>query len=110
MKKIFLAVAIMAAAGILSGCGGNGGQKAVEITVVSPFDSEDGNRSHFVNAYQAYEKATGNIVRDEAAASNEEWKAKVLEDFQAGKEPDVLFYFTGTDADELVQSGKLVPL
>ena len=111
MKRVCLILAAVMILGIIPGCGqGGSGKNGVEIVVVTPFDSGDGNRDNFVNAYKAYEAATGNTVRDEASASNEEWKAKVMADFEAGKEPDVLFYFVGADADKLVESGKLVPI
>ncbi|MDR0468980.1 MAG: extracellular solute-binding protein, partial [Peptococcaceae bacterium] len=47
---------------------------------------------------------------DESASTNEEWKAKIMADFDQGKEPDVLFYFTGADADSIVRSGKVVSI
>ena len=111
MKKICFVVAAFMVVGILQGCGSMGpGSKAVEITVVSPFHDEDGNRDNFVNAYKAYEAATGNKVNDEAFVSNEAWKAEITSEFEKGREPDILFYFTGADADRLIESGKLVSL
>lgn len=111
MKKIRIFLAVTIILGTLSGCSsGNSSKKAVEITVVSPFGSEDGNRENYVSAFKAFEEASGVTVIDKASSSNEEWKAKVLADFEAGNEPDVLFYFTGADADRLVESGKLVSI
>ena len=104
------ALILLIGLGVLFGCGRNAPAGGVEITVVSPFHSEDGNRSNYVRAYQAYEAATGNTVADESAPSNEDWKVKVLTDFDEGREPDVLFYFTGADADRLVRSGKVVSI
>ena len=106
----------------LPGCGSNtapsgsqDGDKAtaaqgVEIVVVSPFDESDGNRENFVNAYTAFEEQTGNNVVDLASASNEEWKSRVLTDFESGNEPDVLFFFVGADADKLVNGEKVVSI
>lgn len=111
MRKLCLLIAAVLALGLFYGCVQGGGVKnAVEITVVSPFDDEDGNRDNFVNAYKAYEAATGNIIKDEASATNEDWKAKVTADFSSGNEPDILFYFIGADANGLVGSGKLVSI
>jgi raffinose/stachyose/melibiose transport system substrate-binding protein len=92
---------------LLTGCGGGG---PVTLTVVSPFDESDGNRINFVNAYRAYETATGNTVSDVAEKSSEAWKTGVMTDFRSGDEPDVLFYFIGADAKELVDGGKVVPI
>ena len=116
MKKALLLPALIAVLILLPACGQNAGDKqdtktqGLQITVVSPFDSEDGNRANFVNAYTAFQEATGYIVKDEAAASNEEWKSKVTDDFLAKNEPDILFYFTGADADQLIQNGLVVSL
>ncbi|MEG0616007.1 MAG: extracellular solute-binding protein [Oscillospiraceae bacterium] len=84
--------------------------KPVDLRVVTSYGGDDGNRVNYENAFKAYEKATGNTVVDESATSNEEWKARVMADFQTGSEPDVLFYFTGVDANEIVKNGKVVSL
>lgn len=82
----------------------------VEITVVTSYGSDDGNRQNYLDAIAAYESATGNTVADSSATSNEDWKTKVRTDFQAGAEPDVLFYFVGADSNVLVRSNKVVSL
>jgi raffinose/stachyose/melibiose transport system substrate-binding protein len=82
----------------------------VEITVVTSYGGDDGNRANYENAIAGYQAATGNTVQDASATSNEEWKSKVLTDFEAGTEPDVLFYFLGSDANTFVDAGKVVPL
>ncbi len=81
---------------------------AEEITVVTSYGGDDGNRVNFEAAVKAYEAATGNKVNDESATSNEEWKAKILTDFETGAEPDVLFFFNGVDSNPLVEAGKVV--
>ncbi len=84
--------------------------KPAEITVVTSYGGDDGNRANYEAAYKAYEKATGNTVKDASGTSNEEWKAKIMADFETGAEPDVLFYFNGVDANKLVQGGKVVSI
>lgn len=83
---------------------------SVEITVVTSYGGDDGNRQNYENAIAGYEKATGNKVQDASATSNEEWKAKVMADFETGTEPDVLFYFLGTDANPIIEADKVVSL
>ena len=129
MKKrsvfaLFLACTL--ALGLLAGCGGGnagkntggdsagGGDKTpgaspVELTVVTSYGGDDGNRKNYENAVASYEAASGNKIMD-ASSSNEEWKAKVLTDFQTGTEPDVLFFFTNADAEPFIQAGKVVDL
>ena len=116
--------------GLLAGCGQTGGQTGgsgagsgggdkgntggqpasgkVELTVVTSYGGDDGNRKNYENAVASYEAATGNKILDASGTSNEEWKAKVLTDFQTGTEPDVLFFFTNADAEPIIQAGKVV--
>ena len=81
--------------------------KAVTLNVVTSYGGDDGNRKNFENAVKAYEESTGNKVNDGSATSNEEWKAKVLTDFETGSEPDVLFFFTNADAEPFISAGKV---
>lgn len=85
-------------------------QTPVEITVVTSYGGDDGNRGNYEAAVKAYEEATGNTVLDASATSNEEWKAKVITDFETGTEPDVLFFFNNADANPIVTANKVVPL
>lgn len=113
MKKICLVLAALLAAGVLAGCGKTeaNAQGKVALTVVTPFSESDGNRKNFVTAYKAYEEATGNTVIDvETDAVDEAWKLNVLEDFRNGNEPDVINFFIGADADELIQNDKLISI
>ena len=70
---------------------------SVTLNVVTSYGGDDGNRKNFEDAVAAYEASTGNKVNDGSATSNEQWKAKVLTDFETGSEPDVLFFFTNAD-------------
>ena len=126
MKKNRLLALLLAAVmllGLLAGCGSDGskpsgsgnqggsenqGGSKVELTVVTSYGGDDGNRKNYENAVKSYEDATGNKILDASGTSNEEWKAKVLTDFQTGTEPDVLFFFTNADAEPIIQAGKVV--
>lgn len=113
MRSYIPVMAALIAAGLLTGCEGAGKAEdgSVELTVVTPFSESDGNRKNFVSACEAYQEATGNIVIDVAtAAIDESWKLEVLERFRNGNEPDVINYFIGSDADELIKNNKLVSI
>ena len=136
MKKnrlLALLLAAMMLLGLLAGCGQKtggdspaptqnpGGSKEskdpappantpVELNVVTSYGGDDGNRKNYENAVKGYEDATGNKILDASATSNEEWKAKVLTDFETGTEPDVLFFFTNADAEPFIQAGKVVDI
>lgn len=83
---------------------------SVTLNVVTSYGGDDGNRKNYEAAVKAYEETTGNKVQDASATSNEEWKAKVLTDFETGTEPDVLFFFTNADAEPFIQAGKVVDI
>lgn len=93
---------------LLAGCAPK--SKNVDIKVVSPFHAGDGNHENFVSAVEGYTSASGNTVTDMSSESNEEWKNQVIGDIKSGKGADVLFFFTGADADELVRDGLVVPI
>lgn len=114
MKKILWMLLLLA---VLVGCTQQTdlmaepeGEPGVEITVVTSYGIDDGNRTNYETALSAYETTTGNRVVDVSATSTEDWKTKVRTDFQAGAEPDVLFYFTGADSNVLISSEKVVSL
>lgn len=122
-KKLCFGMAALLVAGMLAGCSDGGastsdgaggaaaGTGGVELSVITPFSESDGNRQNYVDAYKAYEKESGNIINDvETTAVNEEWKLGVIEDFRSGNEPDVINFFIGADADELIKNDKLVSI
>lgn len=84
--------------------------KTGEITVITSYGSDDGNRGNYEAAYKAFEAATGNKVKDASGTVNEEWKAKIMNDFETGSEPDVLFYFNGVDSNKLIEGGKVASI
>ena len=85
-------------------------KEPVTLNVVTSYGGDDGNRKNFEAAVKSCEEETGNKVNDGSATSNEEWKAKVLTDFETGSEPDVLFFFTNADAEPFISAGKVVSI
>lgn len=117
MKKAMAALLTLAICLGLTACGTDdapsgteAARESVTLTVVTSYGGDDGNRGSFVTAVEEYQAATGVTVEDHSAASNEEWKNKVLTDFMTGSEPDVLFYFTNADADPFINAGKVVSI
>lgn len=104
-KSVMLLVIVMLLTAVLSAAAEN-----VSLNVVTSYGGDDGNRANFEAAVAEYEKQTGNKVNDGSATSNEEWKARVLTDFETGSEPDVLFFFTNADAEPFVSAGKVVSI
>lgn len=120
MKKRLVAI-LLAGAMVFStaACGGGGSAKKddggkkeekVSLSVTTTFAGEDGNAQNYKDGVKAFEEETGIKVNDSSQTSDETFKARVSTDFQSGSEPDVLFYFTGADANTFVEEGKVVSL
>lgn len=111
MRKIILISALIFVSVFCVGCNQDSKDEGnVEISVVTPFGEEDGNHINYVKAYQAYEEETGNIVKDNSGTTNEEWKKQVISDFENGNEADIVFFFTGADANSLIENGKVISI
>lgn len=112
MKRIWCLLIL--AGMLLAGCAGRHAPEPqpepVQLRVVTSYGVEDGNRRNYEAAVAAYEKATGNRIIDNSDTSNEEWKARVLADFETGSEPDVLFFFANADAEPFIQANKVVSI
>ena len=107
MKK---ALALLLALIMVLSLGAVAWADGVTLNVVTSYGGDDGNRGNFEAAVKAYEASTGNKVNDGSATSNEEWKAKVLTDFETGSEPDVLFFFNGADANSFIEAGLVMSI
>ena len=83
--------------------------EGVTLRTVSSFAGADTAAEAYVDILEAYEAESGNTVIDVSAASDEGWKTGVLNDFAAGNEPDVLFFFAaGADSAPILY--KVVPI
>lgn len=117
MKKRMVSLLLVGAmAGtLLGGCGskqeseGNA-KEEVALSVTTTFAGEDGNAQNYKDAVAAFEEETGIKVNDSSATSDETFKARIETDFQAGSEPDVLFFFNGVDANAFIEEGKVVSI
>ncbi len=85
------------------------GAEGVTLRTVSCFAGDDSAAGVYVEILNRYESETGNTVRDKSSTSDEAWKSSVLNDFAAGNEPDILFFFAaGADSAPLLS--RVVPL
>ncbi|MFI3208816.1 MAG: ABC transporter substrate-binding protein [Eubacteriales bacterium] len=117
MKRILVAVVlIVSVAFAVTGCQTT--EKAIEteeiigteIVVVTGYGDGEGNQVNFQSAYEAWELETGNVVVDNSGIVDEEWKASVIESFETDTQPDVLFYFVGSAADDLIENEDVVSI
>lgn len=112
MKKLLAVFMILICTFSLIACEGLGKRNdtAVELEVVTTYAGQDGGVDAYRNACAMWEEKTGNIVVDMSMNSDESFKARVNTDFETGSEPDVLFYFTGADANSFVAENKVVSI
>lgn len=78
------------------------------LRTVSTFVGSDAGLE-YVDLLHSWEAQTGHKVDDRSATSDESWKAAMLNDFAAGNEPDVFFFFAGT-ADSKPLLNRVVPI
>lgn len=100
---------------LVTGCGGKKGSDSDSadqntLSVTTTFAGEDGNAENYKEAVAAFEKKEGIKINDSSATSDETFKARIETDFQAGSEPDVLFFFNGADANSFIEEGKVVSI
>ena len=113
-KTVVLISSVMAL--LLTGCTGasqmpkNNQIAPVELNVTTTWSGTDGNSETYQRYIDRYMKETGTVINDSSGDSDETFKKRVLMDFEVGGEPDVLFYFNGSDADTFIKAGKVVPL
>ncbi|MDD3403556.1 MAG: extracellular solute-binding protein [Hespellia sp.] len=117
MKKRVVCVLLAGAmvCSLLAGCGKKTGSDSTAgddktLSVTTTFAGEDGNAQNYKDAVAAFEKQEGVKINDSSATSDETFKARVETDFQAGSEPDVLFFFNGADANSFIEEGKVVSI
>ena len=129
MKKVLASLlAALMAASVLTACGNSStassaaqsgasassaasaSGKKVTLDVVTSYGGDDGNRKNYEAAINSWQQKTGNTVRDSSGDGSEDWKVKVMNSFEVGSEPDVLFFFNGADSNKLVKNQKVVSI
>ena len=107
MKLIRIRALLLAI--ILAVCCASCAAEGITLRTVSCFAGDDSAAGVYVDILNRYESETGNTVRDTSSTSDEAWKSSVLNDFAAGNEPDILFFFAaGADSAPLLS--RVVPL
>lgn len=96
----------------LSGMKGNAGENKAPVTlnVTTTWGGNDGGSATYQKYLRQYMKESGNNINDFSGGSDETFKQRIQMDFEVGGEPDVLFYFNGSDANAFIQAGKVISL
>lgn len=84
--------------------------EGVELDVVTTFAGEDSNAKNYQEGLEGWQETSGNTVNDNSATADETFKTTVVSDFEMDAEPDVLFFFTGADANSFIEADKVVSI
>ena len=106
MKKF---TALLLSLVMLLGVGLMANAEGVTLKTVSTFAGTDAAAETYVALLKAWEDKTGNKVEDSSTTADEVFKTGVLNDFAAGNEADILFFFAKT-ADSAPLLEKVVPV
>lgn len=82
----------------------------VTLNVITSYGVDDANHENYLKYVQEFENETGHTIIESSGVANEQWKDDVVNQFRYSEPPDVLFFFTGADADILIQQEQVVSL
>lgn len=84
--------------------------KATELYTITMMGEGDSAAVPYAALVKSFEEEHQGIrIKDESTVSTEEWKAQIIEQFASDETtPDVLFYFTGADAKQLILDDEFV--
>ncbi len=80
----------------------------ITLNVCTSFGEGDGRHEIYQSLLTQFETDSGISVSDESEISNEAWKESILSRFTSGEIPDVLFFFSGQDAETLVANQEVI--
>ncbi|MEG2813816.1 MAG: ABC transporter substrate-binding protein, partial [Oscillospiraceae bacterium] len=81
----------------------------VGITVASSFGSTDDSAPDYTGLLNGFKKSAPNVtVIDQSAKADDHWKAAIREQFNVGKEPDVMFFYSATDVRSIIEKEQVV--
>ncbi|MDO4333050.1 MAG: extracellular solute-binding protein [Eubacteriales bacterium] len=85
-------------------------EAGTELKITTTYGTEEPKAELYRHAVQEWMKKTGCIVQDSSATADEMMKSHVIADFEAGAEADVLFWFTGNDANPFIEADRVVSI
>lgn len=102
---------------LLCGCNNKDSTKSkngknISISTISMLGGSDVAAKDYQELIQQFQiENDGIMISDQSAESSEQWKKQTIEQFTKEETtPDVIFYFTGADARELILDNQFVPI
>lgn len=115
MKKKFALIISILLSLILTGCEAfvelpapTTTREKVSLKVTTTWAGKNMSSQQYQAFVKAFTTTTGIEIIDNSETADERFKQRVQTDFRVGSEPDVMFYFTGEDAESMIKAGKLV--
>ncbi len=91
-------------------CGANTNSDVVLNTVSILGDGENEDSKHYYGIIEEYENKYDITVSDESNSSTEEWKTEIRTSFQIEDVPDVLLFYTGSEAETTIALDRFVDI
>lgn len=101
-RRVFVAGSISTIA-LASGCAGGRGAPVLRTSSMFGGSTDPGTEVYrsITEAYEAEHEVT---IEDSSSPIDEEWRAQIVNDYNAGNAPDVLYFVHGADGQDLVDS------
>ena len=81
------------------------------LNTVSMFGEGDASHEAYVDLVSNFATKHGIAIEDQSTLSTEQWKNETVEGILSGETiPDVIFYFTGADSQELLMNNSFVSI
>lgn len=112
MKKGSLLLSIVVFAVLVSSCKIKTKDENLVLHTVSMFGEGDASAESYQKLLTGFMNQYPEIyIEDNSEMSTEQWKKKVINSFEEEENtPDVIFYFTGADAKQLILENKVVSI
>lgn len=86
-------------------------QSKATIAVASSFGSSDDSAPEYIRLLEDFAKVNPKItVINDSAKADDHWKASVRGQFNAGKEPDVMFFYNSFDVRNIIEKEQVVSI
>jgi raffinose/stachyose/melibiose transport system substrate-binding protein len=86
-------------------------QNPVTIATASMYGGTDANAGKYQAINEQFMTDYPYItIEDDSQSSDQDWKTKIAADFAVGNEPDVIQYFTDSNASDVLAAGKFVTI
>ena len=110
MIKYIKTAVLMVVLFAFSSCSSQGSGE-VTLKTISMFGEGDASATAYMNLISDFALNNNVIVEDQSAISTEEWKNETVDNIISGENvPDVIFYFTGADSQDLLMNNSFVSI